>query len=301
MRYRERHIWAPAPADADSAAACCRRRAEASPAPVAAAPKLTPPLIDDRRRAPVASARPPAPLPADSSSASTDPALPRPSTAAAVASAPPPALLPTKGFNMVELTQSYHELEKCTKDILSVIKPTEDDRNKRMHAVQEIVNSIYLVSGLGDAAVKPFGSFLSNLYAKSGDLDVSVELPNVFGFLTSKEQKQDVLRELMIALQIKGVARDVNFIPAARVPVLQYVSNKFGISCDISINNYPGRIKSKVLYWISTIDERFGDMVLLVKEWAKAQNINDPKDGTLNSYSLCLLVLFHFQTCKPAI
>lgn len=34
---------------------------------------------------------------------------------------------------------------------------------------------------------------------------------------------------------------------------------------------------------------------LQVKEWAKAQNINDPKKGTLNSYSLCLLVIFHFQ------
>ncbi|XP_051226717.1 protein HESO1-like [Lolium perenne] len=202
---------------------------------------------------------------------------------------------------MVELAQNYHELEKCTEDILSVIKPTEDDRNKRLHAIQELVNSIYLVSSLRDAAVKPFGSFVSNLYAKSGDLDVSVELPNKYGFPTSKEKKQDVLRKLMIALQLEGVARDVNFIPAARVPILQYVSNRFGISCDISIDNYTGRIKSKVLYWISTIDERFGDMVLLVKEWAKAQNINDPKNGTLNSYSLCLLVLFHFQTCKPAI
>ncbi|KAM0922789.1 hypothetical protein ACQ4PT_005956 [Festuca glaucescens] len=167
------------------------------------------------------------------------------------------------GFNMVELAQSYHELEKCRKDILYVIKPTEDDRNKRLHAIQEIVNSVHLVGYLGDAAVKPFGSFVSNLYAKSGDLDVSVELPNKYGFPTSKETKQDVLNELMMALQIEGVARDVNFIPTARVPVLQYVSNHFGISCDISIDNYPGQIKSKVLYWINTIDERFGDMVLL--------------------------------------
>ncbi|KAF0921227.1 hypothetical protein E2562_039362 [Oryza meyeriana var. granulata] len=105
----------------------------------------------------------------------------------------------------------------------------------------------------------------------------------------------------MRALQNRGVAGYVQFIPHARVPVLQYVSNNFGISCDISINNYPGRIKSKIFYWISTLDARFGDMVLLIKEWAKAQNINDPKTGTLNSYSLCLLVLFHFQTCEPAI
>ena len=127
-----------------------------------------------------------------------------------------------------------------------------------------------------------------------------------------------------ISILYLSVARDVNFIPTARVPVLQYVSNHFGISCDRSTNNYPGWIKSRVLYWINTLDSRFGDMVLLVsslyppdsflflqflsykpefntifllqvKEWAKAQNINDPKNGTLNSYSLCLLVLFHFQ------
>ncbi|XBI20213.1 hypothetical protein VPH35_061559 [Triticum aestivum] len=97
---------------------------------------------------------------------------------------------------MVEHIQNYDVLEKCTKDILSIIKPTEDDQNKRLNAIQEIVDSIYLVGRLGDAAVKPFGSFLSKLYAKSGDLDVSVELPNVSGFPTSKEKKQSLLGEL---------------------------------------------------------------------------------------------------------
>ncbi|CAO2172045.1 unnamed protein product [Urochloa humidicola] len=93
----------------------------------------------------------------------------------------------------------------------------------------------------------------------------------------------------------------MEFIPTAKVPIIKYMSDQFDISCDISINNYPGRIKSRIFYWINTIDERFGDMVLLVKEWAKTQNINDPKNGTLNSYSLCLLVIFYFQRCEPAI
>ncbi|GKU91984.1 hypothetical protein SLEP1_g5780 [Rubroshorea leprosula] len=60
-------------------------------------------------------------------------------------------------------------------------------------------------------------------------------------------------------------------------------------------------MKSKFLLWINEIDGRFREMVLLVKEWAKAHDINDPKNGTLNSYSLSLLVIFHFQTCQPAI
>uniref|UniRef100_A0ACD5XN50 Uncharacterized protein n=1 Tax=Avena sativa TaxID=4498 RepID=A0ACD5XN50_AVESA len=200
---------------------------------------------------------------------------------------------------MIEIVRNYHLLYKCTKDILSVIKPTEEDRNKRLGAIEEIVNSIRLVDALTGAAVIPFGSFASNLYAKSGDLDVSVE--PLKPFRKRGRKKNGALREVRKALQIKGVSSDVQYIPTARVPVLKYVSNHFGISCDISINNCPGRIKSRVLYWINTLDPRFRDMVLLVKEWAKAQNINDPRNGTMNSYTLCLLVIFHFQTSKPAI
>lgn len=68
----------------------------------------------------------------------------------------------------------------------------------------------------------------------------------------------------MILIACSGIARYMEFIPTARVPILQYMSNHFGISCDVSINNYPGQIKSIILYWICTMDERFGDMVLLV-------------------------------------
>ncbi|KAL5220765.1 hypothetical protein ABZP36_025478 [Zizania latifolia] len=204
-------------------------------------------------------------------------------------------------FRMTENICSYDVPKKCIEDILSLIKPVEDDRNKRMYAIQELTNSIPSVGLLRGAVFKPFGSFVSNLYSNSGDLDISVQLTNVSTTTVTKKKKQNVLRELMRALQIRGVASSMQFIPQARVPVLQYVSNSFGISCDISVHNYPGRIKSKIFYWISTLDVRFGDMVLLIKEWAKAQNINDPKTGTLNSYSLCLLVLFHLQTCEPAI
>ncbi|CAD6235966.1 unnamed protein product [Miscanthus lutarioriparius] len=173
--------------------------------------------------------------------------------------------MPPQDFGMVDSVHDNIVLNKCIKDILALIKPVEDDRSKRLSTIQELENCIHSLASLSGAAVKPFGSFVSDLYSKSG----------VTGYM--------------------------QFIPHARVPVLQYVSNRFGISCDISIDNFVGRIKSKIFYWINTLDERFGDMVLLIKEWAKAQNINDPKSGSLNSYSLCLLVLFHFQTSEPPI
>ncbi|XP_062225889.1 protein HESO1-like [Phragmites australis] len=202
---------------------------------------------------------------------------------------------------MIDFVHDYVVLEKCVKDILTLIKPAEDDRKKRLSAILELENCMNFVQSLRGVAVKPFGSFVSDLYSKSGDLDLSVQLWNDSNVPTNKKKKQNVLKEVRRALLTRGVAGYMQFIPHARVPVLQYVSNRFGISCDISVDNYAGRIKSKIFYWVNTLDERFGDMVLLIKEWAKAQNINDPKSGSLNSYSLCLLVLFHFQTSVPPI
>lgn len=192
-------------------------------------------------------------------------------------------------------------LELCLKDILSLIKPLETDRIKRLNTINELATCLRSLESLKDAAVRPFGSFTSNLYSKWGDLDISVELSSNLHISTSKKSKRDLLGNLMRALRRNGVAHNIQFIPNARVPLLKYESNYHGISCDISIDNHMGQIKSKIFLWIADMDERFHDMVLLTKEWAKAHNINDSKLGTLNSFSLCLLVIFHFQTCEPAI
>uniref|UniRef100_A0A0D9YH92 Poly(A) RNA polymerase mitochondrial-like central palm domain-containing protein n=1 Tax=Oryza glumipatula TaxID=40148 RepID=A0A0D9YH92_9ORYZ len=176
---------------------------------------------------------------------------------------------------------NYDVLEKCTEDILSLIKPVEGDRNKRIYAIQELADTIYSAGALRGASVKPFGSFVSQLYAKSGDLDVSVELFNALNLPISKRKKQDTLREVRRALQKRGIARHMEFIPNARVPVLQYVSNQYGISCDISISNYPGRIKSKIFYWINTLDDRFGDMVLLTCEPAILPPLKEIYEGNI--------------------
>lgn len=63
---------------------------------------------------------------------------------------------------------------------------------------------------------------------------------------------------------ISGECHSLQFIPHARVPILKLRSNRQGISCDISIDNLLGQMKSKLLFWISMMDDRFHDMVLLV-------------------------------------
>ncbi|KAI8031661.1 Protein HESO1 [Camellia lanceoleosa] len=59
------------------------------------------------------------------------------------------------------------------------------------------------------------------------------------------------------------------FIANARVPILKFESNYLNISCDVSINNLNGQMKSKLLFWINEIDGRFRNMVLLARSYNK--------------------------------
>lgn len=183
-----------------------------------------------------------------------------------------------------------------------MLQPVTDDWLARFQVIEELRRVVESIESLRGATVEPFGSFVSNLFTRWGDLDISIELANG-SFISSsgKKHRQQLLRAVMKAMRQRGGWNKYQCIPNARVPILKVQSNIQNISCDVSVDNLLGQMKSKMLLWINEIDTRFRDMVLLVKEWAKAHKINNPKSGTFNSYSLCLLVVFHFQTCVPAI
>ncbi|XP_040999627.1 protein HESO1-like isoform X1 [Juglans microcarpa x Juglans regia] len=193
-------------------------------------------------------------------------------------------------------------LEHVLKEILQVVQPLHEDQEKRYRVIDELRRVIESVESLRGATVEPFGSFVSSLFTRWGDLDISIDLPNG-SYISSagKKRRKKLLGDVQIALRQRGGWRKLQLIPNARVPILKFESSRQSISCDMSIDNIQGQMKSKLLFWVSAIDGRFHNMVLLVKEWAKAHGINNPKAGTFNSYSLCLLVIFHFQTCVPAI
>ncbi|XP_075670577.1 protein HESO1-like isoform X1 [Castanea sativa] len=192
-------------------------------------------------------------------------------------------------------------LEHILEEILEVLKPKQEDLATRAQVINELRRVVESVPSLRGAAVEPFGSFVSNLFTKWGDVDISINLTKG-GYISHVEydRKIELLQDLKKSLT--GRWQMVQLIPA-RVPILKCESSDNILSCDISIDNLIVQIKSKLLLGISEIDGRFRDMVLLVKEWAKAHEINDatPMSGTFTSYSLTLLVIFHFQTCEPAI
>ncbi|CAL5322537.1 unnamed protein product [Camellia sinensis] len=188
----------------------------------------------------------------------------------------------------------YNTLELTLRDILRVISPLEEDWAKRFQFINELRAVVESVESLRGATVEPYGSFVSNLFTRWGDLDISIELPNG-SFISSagKKLKQTLLGDLQKALRRRGGWYKLQFIANARVPILKFESNYLNISCDVSINSLNGQMKSKLLFWINEIDGRFRNMV---KEWAKTHGINDSK-----SRKLTHLLKVNPTTCKTYV
>lgn len=50
------------------------------------------------------------------------------------------------------------------------------------------------------------------------------------------------------------------------------------------------------MFILLTVENRVRPLVLVVKKWASFHEINDASRGTLNSYSLVLMVLHYLQS-----
>ncbi|XP_075670578.1 protein HESO1-like isoform X2 [Castanea sativa] len=170
-------------------------------------------------------------------------------------------------------------LEHILEEILEVLKPKQEDLATRAQVINELRRVVESVPSLRGAAVEPFGSFVSNLFTKWGDVDISINLTKG-GYISHVEydRKIELLQDLKKSLT--GRWQMVQLIPA-RVPILKCESSDNILSCDISIDNLIVQIKSKLLLGISEIDGRFRDMVLLTCEPAIFPPLKDIYAGNV--------------------
>ena len=61
------------------------------------------------------------------------------------------------------------------------------------------------------------------------------------------------------------------------------------------------RVQERRVGVVADIDQRYRDLVFLVKLWAKHYDVNNAMEGSFNSYSLCLLCMHHLQRRKTPI
>ncbi|KAM6229834.1 poly(A) RNA polymerase GLD2 isoform 2-T2 [Porphyrio hochstetteri] len=87
----------------------------------------------------------------------------------------------------------------------------------------------------------------------------------------------------------------------AKVPIVKFRDKVSCVEFDLNVNNTVGIRNTFLLRTYAQIENRVRPLVLAVKEWASYHEINDASRGTLNSYSLVLMVLHYLQTLPEPI
>uniref|UniRef100_A0A0F7Z7R4 polynucleotide adenylyltransferase n=1 Tax=Crotalus adamanteus TaxID=8729 RepID=A0A0F7Z7R4_CROAD len=87
----------------------------------------------------------------------------------------------------------------------------------------------------------------------------------------------------------------------AKVPIVKFRDKVSCVDFDLNVNNVAGIRNTFLLRTYAYIENRVRPLALVVKKWASFHGINDASRGTLNSYSLVLMVLHYLQTLPEPI
>nr|CAD1840866.1 unnamed protein product [Ananas comosus var. bracteatus] len=178
-------------------------------------------------------------------------------------------------------------------------RPVDYEHRRTLVRVFNIMATEIFGNSNGFPIVDAFGSFTMDLFTATSDLDLSVNFSDDTTTNFARENKISTLRKL--AKRLGGIVFGVLPVLHARVPVLKVRDRGTGVECDISVENKDGITRSRIFSLVSSIDERFRILSYLMKTWAKAHDINSPKDRTVSSMSIISLVAFHLQTRNPPI
>ncbi|KAG2430258.1 hypothetical protein HXX76_010356 [Chlamydomonas incerta] len=211
------------------------------------------------------------------------------------------------------------QLAAVLEQLVQATSPTEDAHRKRTWLIASIESALKHRIGVQDLRVQPYGSFVSQQYNASSDLDLAL-----CGFIPAaklkpaalaeiyrgepeeelvplhkldKRSKATLLRDAGYRLQGSGVAsRDsMEFVLHARVPIVKFADRATGIEVDLCLGNEATSFKAWSVARVAEINPAFGRLYKVVKLWAKAHGINDGASHMFNSWCLTLVVMYFLQ------
>ncbi|NWW02651.1 GLD2 polymerase, partial [Oreocharis arfaki] len=202
-----------------------------------------------------------------------------------------------------ELSQQVLELFQACRQQASDLDRKELCRTELQREIQLIFpqSRLFLVG----SSLNGFGTRTSD-----GDLCLVVKeepIPTLFiNFNTTFQVNQKTeARRILSLVQKLFSTKLCNYIERpqlirAKVPIVKF-RDKVGVDFDLNVNNVIGIRNTFLLRTYAFIENRVRPLVLVVKKWASFREINDASRGTLNSYSLVLMVLHYLQTLPEPI
>jgi non-canonical poly(A) RNA polymerase PAPD5/7 len=187
-------------------------------------------------------------------------------------------------------------LHKEIVDFYEYIRPRDFEARMRGRLVKELGD--FCRALWSDAGVHPFGSYPTELYLPTSDMDLVVvsdrvlEQGGTFGRYSSNKN----MRIFGATLKSKGfISGEPEYILGAKVPLVKFVNVQTQLKIDVSFENTSG------LQGVSTFKawkEQYPAMpvlVTLIKHFLGMRGLNEPVNGGIGGFSVICLVVSMLQ------
>ncbi|KAF9418235.1 hypothetical protein BGZ94_009746 [Podila epigama] len=198
---------------------------------------------------------------------------------------PPPGCPWMGRRNYWALPTAQQMLTQEFKDFVTFISPTREEHQVRKYIFRVIKVSVQRI--WPGAQVRIFGSFDTQLYLPTSDLDVVV--------LLDMPYKHNCLYKLATYLRDNNLATDVTVIKTAKVPLVKFKEIETNIACDVSFNITSGLSSSAVVKRSMEEWPVLRPMVLILKYFLMIKGYNEVFNGGLGSYTTMLMILSFLQ------
>ncbi|EME30495.1 DNA polymerase sigma subunit [Galdieria sulphuraria] len=181
---------------------------------------------------------------------------------------------------IIALHYEILELER----FVSGTREETKQRKQLIERVTEIIRQIW-----PNSSVHVFGSFATNLYLPTSDIDLCILSSPENGSKRELHLLADVLRRKTNKM------RRVMAIDKARVPIIKVTDRETGIQCDISFGRTNGIENVRHIQKYLKRYPSLRPLMMVIKCFLHQRALNEVHEGGIGSYLLLLSIISHLQ------
>ncbi|CAL5402994.1 unnamed protein product [Camellia sinensis] len=203
------------------------------------------------------------------------------------------------------------QLHKEILDFCEFLSPTPEEQASRNAAVECVFDVVRYI--WPNSKVEVFGSFKTGLYLPTSDIDVrenwsfywkdgNVELSSSVSILCKRlllvvilgsdiKTPQIGLQALARALSQRGIAKKIQVIAKARVPIVKFVEKRSGVAFDISFDLQNGPKAAEFIKNAVSKMPPLRPLCLILKVFLQQRELNEVYTGGIGSYALLAMLI----------
>ncbi|CAN3501502.1 poly(A) RNA polymerase protein 1 [Diutina catenulata] len=178
------------------------------------------------------------------------------------------------------------------KDFVNYISPSKEEILARNEVITNLKATIKQFWPACTAHV--FGSSATDLYLPGSDIDMVVVSS------TGDYEDRSRLYQLSSHLRQRHLAKQIEVIAKAKVPIIKFVDPDSNIHVDVSFERTNGiDAAHKIRHWLDTTPG-LREMVLIVKQFLRSRKLNNVHVGGLGGYAT-IIMCYHFLRMHPKV